>query len=294
MKLAILALAVVGASAQTATFAPMQTMQYFPQTTATAYNFATAAPFQYTWPTATAAAGTTAAPLNWANQQQFYNPYQQWNPYQQVAPVAAAGPKTSRDFSDAVRECVKGQDAWCAGNNWDATCTEFAEGRKCQASKGVTVAEKEWVDRCVRTEGKKYQDPVGDGGDTWCSRRLNQWDAACTQSEEGCTQALREIKDKGDEATTEEKKELSNALHTCISRRDAWCNNWADDDADKNWDSVCEEIEGNCNSPPVEATAAPTAAPFMQPQYFPQQYQMQYATPQGVQYPQYVTPAARR
>lgn len=283
MKLAILALAVVGASAQTATFAPQPTMQYFPQTAATGYNFATAAPFQYTWPQ------QTLAP----NQQQFYNPYQQWNPFQvaaTAAPTAAAGaPKTSRDFSEAVRECVKGQDAWCTGNNWDATCTGFAEGRKCLSSKGVTVAEKEWVDRCIRTKGKKYQDPVGDGGDTWCSRRLNQWDAACTKSEEGCTKEVREIKDKGDAATTAEKKELTDALHTCISRRDAWCNNWSLVEAEKNWDSVCKGIEGVCNAPPVAATAAPTQAPFV-PQYFPQQYQMQYATPQGMQYPQYVMP----
>jgi hypothetical protein len=290
MKFTLLALTVVGASAQ------VQPMQYFTPTTATGYNFATAAPFNWgTWPTATAApAEATAAPVNW--NMQGWNPYQQWNPYQPLAPVAA-GPKTGRDFSDAVRECVKGQDAWCDGNNWDATCTEIAEGRKCQASKGVTVAEKEYIDRCVRTKGKQYQDPVGEGGDTWCSRRLNQWDNMCTQAEEGCTQYVRDIKDKGDDATDDEKKELTDAQQTCISRRDAWCDNWNTDENLRNWDSVCTEVESKCNSPPAEATAAPTQAPFF-PQYWPQQYQAQYATAQGVQYPQYTfataAPAARR
>jgi len=284
MKLAILALAVVGASAQVATTqfqttaaTPQTNQWFFPQNQ------------QFQWPTETLAPQTWAPasaapqqqlPANWWPQQQTYNP---WAVQQPVAPTAPLA-KRAADFSEAVRECVKGKDSWCEGNNWDSKCTEVAEGRECQAAKGTTVAELEYITVCIRRTGKKYQTENNDGpeeGDTWCSRRLEQWDSMCTMSEEGCAEYVRELKEKAD-PTDDETTVINNMSRNCIQKRDSWCQNWADEDGNdvNQWDDLCREVESTCNSPPA-AAAVRTSAP-VQPQlpfqYFQPQYQMQYLT----------------
>lgn len=295
MKLAILALAVVGAAAQQPMATqfqaqPMATQFQAPMTT----QFQTAAPLaqqnqwffpqqqQFQWPTtgATLAPQTFAPQQNWfPQQQQQYNPWLQ----QPVAPTVPTA-KRAADFSEAVRDCVNTKDSWCEGNNWDSKCTEVAEGRECQAAKGTTVSELEYITVCIRRTGKKYQTENNDGpeeGDTWCSRRLEQWDSMCTMSEEGCAEYVRDLKEKTD-ATDDEKTIINNMSRNCIQKRDSWCQNWEDDEANEvnQWDDLCREIESTCNSPPADAavrTSAPVQ-PQLPMQYFQPQYQMQYMT----------------
>lgn len=287
MKLAILALAVVGASAQTATQFqwPQQTQQQFfmPATTATA-----AAQQQFFFPTATAA---PAAINNDAWLQQYYAQQQQQQYFFQPTQAPASRTeapktretKTAADFSSSTLECVRQKDAFCR-TGWDDACTRVAEERECTAA--GTIATVEAILRCIHTKGKNGRTtPAGvstNNGDEWCDRRLAQWDDNCDLAQAYCKEDVEKNTDEADR------------LAACVSARDGWCNKGV------KWDDACTAVENMCKAPaPTEAPRAArvsisaTAAPmFWNPvqnfQYPVQQFsnfQFQYPTNAGFQFP---------
>jgi hypothetical protein len=243
MKLALLALAVVGASAQTAPvnyFLPTTQQAYPVQTMQTQYTWPTAtAATQYTWPTATAAAGA----FDWNSyyaQQQAYNPYQFAT--QAPAPSRTEAPtrnmKTAADFSANTLACVRALDAFCR-TGWDEKCTGHAESRQCTSA--GTIATAEAILRCIWTKGKNGRDGgvSTNNGDEWCDKRLAQWDENCDKAEAYCKEDV--------EANVDEADRLS----ACVSSRDSWC------DKGKKWDDACTAVENLCKAPvPTEAPRA--------------------------------------
>lgn len=278
MKLALVALAAVGASAQT-TFAPIAPVNYFAPLTQAAYPVQQTA---YTWPTTATTA--TWAPQAW-NQQYNWNPYQQWtvptNPPSRTEAPVARNVKTVADFSANTLACVRASDAFCR-TGWDEQCTAAAESRKCTSA--GTIATAEAILRCIWTKGKNgYDGGVStNNGDEWCDKRLAQWDENCDKAEEYCKNDVEE--------NVDEEERLS----ACVKARDGWC------DKGKKWDDACTAVENLCKAPvPLEApraerisdtaTIAPiyNFAPVSQFQYPVQQfsnYNFQYPTTAGYQF----------
>lgn len=276
MKLALLALAVVGASAQTP-------VNYFLPTTQQAYPVQTMQT-QYTWPTATAAAAPQAFDWNaYYAQQQAFNPYQ----FATQAPVPSRteapkrNAKTAADFSANTLACVRALDAFCR-TGWDEKCTTHAESRQCTSA--GTIATAEAILRCIWTKGKNGRDGgvSTNNGDEWCDKRLAQWDENCDKAEAYCKEDVEKNIDEADR------------LSACVSARDSWCHKG------KKWDDACTAVENLCKAPvPTEAPRAErvsttaTAAPVynFQPvsnfQYPVQQfsnYNFQYPTNAGYQF----------